>query len=257
MLALVEAVDSRVPTVRSAPPRTTLPIERALEWAYRMELPKFGERDGKISAMFRNSDLGAKPDDWSHEPGFPSSLGRPHPDAVSIDFVVSRLSEQTVDWQKSCASFMPDLALWLNPGDHARLSRMSFQTSALVMTHARMGTRPAWDLGPTKVMRVLSKNGKDPLLQFIDHEGRLVEGRTSARHYGQGARCVTRLQPSALKIAEARAEYFVWRAALADVANTLRSWKLQEHIITAPVAAAEPWIADTENRSRVLRSVRS
>lgn len=228
-------------------------VEAACVWAYRMELPKYSEGDGKSAAMFRLSDIGTSVDD-DRDPGFPALLGQPHPDALLIDAAVKRLPEIGLDWAQSRARLMPDLLEWVAPTDRM-LGAMSFQPAALVMMHARMGTRPRWNLGPTKVVRVLGKNGK-PLLQFIDHEGNLVEGRTTARHYGSGARCVCRLDPPAREIACARAEYFVWRSALSDVANTLRAWKLRDHVVTPPVAAAEPWIVDTEMRSRVLRSTR-
>lgn len=239
-------------------------IERLVQWAYREELPKGYERGGEgyasaassVSPMFRLADLGTRVDEWATEPGFPAAMGQPHPDSLMIDAAVIRLPDVGLDWARSRPRLMHDLKDWVSPTDPI-LSAMSFQPAALVMVHAKMGTRPIWDLGKPKVIRVNGKNGK-PIVQYIDEEtGDLIEGRTTGRHYGPGARCPLKLDPEPREIACARAEYVVWQQALVQLANTLRAWNLHDHVVLPPTAAPEPWIADPEPKPRILRSNRA
>lgn len=237
-------------------------VEALLSWTYRDELPKGYERgetfagsSSSVSPMFRLADLGTRVDEWNTEPGFPAAMGQPHPDSLMVDAAVERLPDVGLDWAQSRPRLMHDLVAWTRPDDPI-LSSMSFQPKALVQVHAKMGTRPIWDLGPPKVVRILGKNGK-PKLEFLADDGvTLIEGRTTGRHYGPGARCPLRLEPEPREIACARAEYVVWHQALLQVTRTLRAWKLHDHEVLPPTAAPEPWIVNPEPKRRVLRNLR-
>ena len=234
--------------------RKAVEIEKLLQWAYRDELPKRSDTAAiGISPMFRLADLGTRVDDWSVDPGFPAALGAPHPDALLIDAAVNRLPELGLDWNRSRSHVIPDLLHWVGPDDPI-LSAMTFQPAGLLALHARMAMRPVWDLGPVQVLRVMGKNGK-PVVQYLDDFGELVDGRTSGRHYGPGARCPLRLDPPAHEIAYARAEYLVWRDALEQVRQRLCAWNLHDHRPLPPLAAAEPWFRDTEPKPRILQSL--
>jgi len=236
-------------------------VEKLLQWAYREELPKgYGQGEGgwndpsSISPMFRVADLGTRVDAWSQDPGFPEALGGiPHPDALIVECVVNRLGEVGLDWKQSRERLMGHLAPYVSI-DHPAMAYLSLNVSALVTIHARMGTRPQWDMGPVKIKRSNGKNGK-PIVQYIDDDGYLVDGMTAGRRYGPEARCPVQLDPPGPDIAFARAEYFAWRSGLARVKATLDTWKLNQHIAVGPAAAAEPWAHDDERRSRILRVV--
>lgn len=250
-----EQSDKRRSPLRSIDGRKPLEIEAGLRWAYREQLPK-EESPGRWTTRMQSLEsLGTMIDQDSINIGFPMGAGAPHDDALKIDAAVQRLPELGMDWALSRPRLMPDLLEWV-AADDGMLCLMSFQPAALLMLHARMATRPRWNLGATRVACVFGKNGK-PLLQYLDDEGVLIDGRTTGRHYGPGARCPLALEPPAREIARARAEYAVWHAALCAVAQALRAWNLRDHRILPPVAAPEPWIADTEIKSRILRSNRT
>lgn len=236
-------------------------IEELLHWAYRDELPKGYEGTGEgvrpaISPMFRYADLGKRVDEWVTEPGFPAAMGQPHPDALLIDAAVVRLPEVGLDWAQSRHRLMPDLLAWAD-ADDSIMSLLSFQPAALVELHSKMGTRPRWDLGPTRVERVINPDNGKPVVQYLDETGDVVCGRTAGRHYGPLARCPLKLDPPAREIARARAEYSVWHQAIDRVRETLRAWTLHEHEVLPTRAAPEPWILNTEPKRRILRNNRA
>jgi len=224
-------------------------IEKAVSWVYRDELPK--QAVGGLTGWERLTFLGTNIDGGTQEYSLPAILGPPHPDALLLDHAVRSLPTVGIDWARSRKHLMGDLAGWLTDTD-LRVSHMSVSASALVMAFAKLGNRPIWDLGPVKVKALRGKNGK-PVVQHLDDEGFLVDGLTSGRRYGDGARCATYLDPDPAEIASARFEYFVWRQALSALVKG--SWNYEGHILTGPVAAEAPWIVDDEVRGRVLRAI--
>ncbi len=234
-------------------------VERLLAWAFREELPK-GYRDSmgtgigsssSVSPMFRLAGLGTTIDESMREPGFPEALGAPHPDAFMIESAVNNLPDVGMDWRNSRESIMGHLAPYA-PLDHPALVNLNFELAGLVATHARMGSRPIWDLGPVSLHRVTGKNGK-PVVQFLE-DGKLVNGLTAGRRYGEGARCPLELDPLGPEIAFARGEYAAWRSGLERVRDSLLRFGLHGHIVTGPIAAAEPWITGPEHKGRIFRS---
>lgn len=224
-------------------PKTPIDIEQLLRWAYRDELPKGYERGvgepAHCESIWRLG-VSVSGDKWACEPGFPARLGPPHPDALQVDWYVRQLEDIKLDWAASRIMVMGELAPYAPVGDPA-VSAMSFETSALVQMHARMGTRPIWQMGQVTLRRVLGRNGK-PTVNGISRGGR----------YGVGASCPLVLDPPAAEIACARAEYWVWHSALTWLAA--ESWTLDDHTPLPPRAAALPWIGDTERKGRILPS---
>lgn len=240
--------------------RSDIDVEDLLRWAYRDELPKGYRGDSlaspgwaSISPMFRSAALGTSVD-WSREPGLPMAMGdEPHPDAILAESAVGRLEDVGLDWAASREPLMGHLAPYVDLNDPA-LTYLSFQAGALVAMHARMGTRPQWDLGEPKLLRINSKNNK-ARVQFLDDDGvTLIDGLTAGRRYGPGARCPLRLEPLGAEIAFARAEYAAWRAGLCRVTMILENWDLRDHRARPPRAAAEPWAYDDEPKTRILRA---
>jgi hypothetical protein len=230
--------------------KITVEIEKLLQWAYREELPK--QIVGGLTGWEHLVMLGTRVDTSRGDSNFPVNLGPPHPDALLIDHAVRSLEDTVVDWRQSRATLAHGLDHWGGP-EQIALKRLQFQTAGLLTLHARMGTRPPWDLGPLQVAPVRGRNGK-PVIQWLDDEGHLVEGRTKARHYGPRARCPLQYEPAPADVIFARAEYAVWHAGLCLMAETICAWNRTEHMPTPPTAAEAPWVIDTERKSRILRA---
>lgn len=230
--------------------RKPIDIEHFLRWAYREELPK-KDLSRDMSPMFAFADLGGRVD-VSHEPGFPAAMGEAHGDALKVRDAVERLPEVSITWQEHRKHILPDLWRWVEADDPI-ISRMQFSPQNILTFYARLGTRPAWDMGSTKVLRVNAANGK-PRVQYIDQNGEVMFGLTPGGRYGNLAHCPLRLDPDARDVARARAEYWVWHAALVEVKTIMEGWNLIEYAPTMPVAAQRPWVYDHEPKSRILPS---
>lgn len=215
-----------------------LDIEKLLQWTYRDELPK--KIAGGREWLGAFGTLGTLIDAGNGEPGFPAALGEPHPDALVLDYKVRSLPDIKIDWRASRKRLMNGLARWTSDDDPI-LASMSVSARALVECNARMGTRPIWNLGQARVVRVMGKNNKP-----------IVEGITPGRRYADGASCPLQLEPPAQEIACARFEYSVWHHALVRLAE---SCNLSDHVAVPPAAAPEPWLTGPEPTSRILKSI--
>lgn len=217
-----------------------LDIEKLLHWAFRDELPKKDmswSSSGGMSPMFSLADLGTRVDDWSDEPGFPMALGGPHPDSLIVERAVEGLADADVDWPATRPRLMGSLAGLLNDND-VTLGALTIGRVGLVAMHAKMGTRPHWDMNPLPEP-VIGQNGK-PVVQHVDDNGKLVEGRRN-KHPGTGARCPLMWFPAPREVAYGRIEYSVWHATLVELAAQLFG-ALEEHQATPPAAIAQPWV---------------
>jgi hypothetical protein len=239
-----------------------LDIEKLLQWTYRDELPKLdlsagdGEVWNSVEAYLDRGGTASDPDPWeahlrSQRYAF---VGQPHDDAIRLDCMVRRLEDVTVRWPSSRGILLGHLSIYERPADALIMQRMKAQTSHLVMAHARMRTRPIWNvdqrLGPVKL-----KNGK-PLVRFVDRHGRFADCNYGQRDYLRGGQCPVRLDPTCAEIASARFEYFVWHSALVDLVRMANaSWKLDDHEALPPAAAQAPWLTGPERTSRVLTTI--
>lgn len=214
-------------------------VETAVSWAYRDEIPK--KEVAGLTGWEKTIYLGTGIDDGHFESGFPVNLGPPHPDALLIDHAVRSLGDVTMLWEHEGPGIMGDLLPYA-PLEDPVLRRMQFSPCALVTLHARMGTRPCWDLGPLKLTRIIGKNGKP-----------VVNGITEGRRYAEGANCPLRLDPSGYEMACARAEYLIWWQALHGL--VAESWNLSEFALQYPRAAERPWKLDTERKPRILQDI--
>lgn len=216
-------------------------IETLLQWAFRDELPKQrveGAWGYEVSPMFNLVALGTCVDSFSREPGFPAALGTCHPDAETIARAVERLGDVAVDWPGSRPHILGHLAALVAETD-VLLSALVVARPGLVGMHAKMGTRPRL-LDRPRPEPIVGNNGK-PVVQYLDDKGRLVEGRTRARHYGKAARCPLQYWPIPREVAFARIEYLIWREALCELACALNDGRLEDHVALPPAAPARPW----------------
>lgn len=222
--------------------KKSIDIEKLVQWAFREELPK---KPYPISDFWaRLIELGTRVDDscTSDQPGFLSDTP-PHPDALKVSHVVRTLEDVAVDIDLSRAALMGELACWLKDDQVTRLS-LRFQTQALVTTHAIMATRPQWDVGEVRLVRVNGRNNKP-----------VVCGITAGRRYAQGANSPLQLNIDPRTIANARGEYATWHAGLIKVRARLESWELTDFALTGPVAPPAPWLTGEIPKPRILQAI--
>jgi hypothetical protein len=218
-----------------------IPIDRLVAWAY-IELLKRGTVGTLAQQWDTLRDYGER--GWTAiddervnaDLRMPAGAGPPHRDALTIERAVQGLSERVaLDWPAHRVLILGEL-LELAPGDP--LVGRTFNEVGLVETFARMGSRPAWDIGQPIAKRVIAPNHRGAILAAGKSKG---SGR-----YDYGSASALRYEPSIERIAFARAEYFVWRSALERLAGTLRAWTLADHVPLAPGAPAEPWFKPSE-----------
>lgn len=219
----------------------TMDIEKLLQWAFRDELPKRSMPalgPGYISPLARLVDMGTLIDETAGEPGFPAALGEPDPDALVVEAIVSSLADCEIDWPATRREVVGPVGGLLDDRDPT-LASLTIGTVGLVAIHARMGTRPRWDLWPAPEP-VIGRNGK-PIVQFLAEDGTLAEGRR-ARHYGPGARCPIDWFPTPREVAFARVEYSIWWQALDTLADALEG-QLRSVVALPPGAHPSPWVS--------------
>lgn len=233
-------------------------IERLLVWAYRDELPK---RDATSSAegiwdliagygARGGVDIGGHGSAQRY-----AQLGVPHPDALEVERAVANLPDAVIDWEADAEPILGDLLALADPRrcppkprrstvvrwNGARVHQVppprevllvrSLRTSALVIQHARMGTRPDWQEGPPRPVPVLAATGGQPAVMGV------CKGRN---RYTIGSFCPLRYEPSPLSIAAQRADYVAWWRGLNALVGLLAS-PLVDHVATEAVAPELPW----------------
>jgi hypothetical protein len=248
-----------------------LVIEALLSWAYLEELPK--QHVGGNGLLSDLAMLGTPVDKGEIGDRMPVGAGPPHPDALLIDYYVRALPYVRVDWKRQRHYLMGPLAAWLDPNDitvsamatgprvsvqmhprgrvgkkklraAARIDRNAIvephmeSAAGLIMLHARLGTRPIWEMGDISVRPVIAGNNQPDMI-----------GRSTRRgHYSEGSYCPLRLDPPPQEIAAARFEYMVWHQALLALVECAR--ELREYEALPPSAPAQPWVANTVEKPK-------
>lgn len=232
-----------------------LDIEHVLQWAYRDELPKRrddryeGSGGARVSPMFRLCALGGRVDNWNREPGFPASMGPPHPDALCIEHAVAGLVPADIDIAGYAYGFGRN-----PPGiDIDEIAaRAAGQVAAIVATRARLGARP--DHGPFDAVEpVTATNGKVTVFteeeRGIERNGEcytvraavpIPDSKRRGGFYPTGAFTKIRHVPGRVATFVERAEYAAWRAGLVILADRLED-TLASVRPTAPAAPLRPW----------------
>lgn len=210
-------------------------IEELVTWAYRFELPKREISDDLGSKWQPISGYGELLTVIDDEPRFPAIMGPPHPDALTIERAVQGLADELqIDWQDHAALLLGDLHPEFRPAE-SPIGRLVFSEVALIESCARLGRGPLWDVGRPRLRRINGRNNRPVLIGECKDAGR----------YSLDARCPLQLvDPTIEQLAFKRAEYLVWRGALARVAGTLRGWLLRDHVVVGPIAPVAPWLDD-------------
>jgi hypothetical protein len=202
------------------------PIDRLVEWAY-IELLKRGTVGTLAQQWDTLRDYGER--GWTAiddervnaDLHMPAAPGPPHVDALTIERAVQGLERRSRSIGRAIACCC---SASCSPSRRTSIRSpvARWNEVALVETFARMGSRPKWDIGK-------------PIAQARDggEQSRraLIGGKLAAkRPIHDGTTCAIRWEPSIERVAQARAEYLVWRKALESLAGTLRAWTLADHV---------------------------
>lgn len=238
----------------------SLDIEHLCRWAYREELSK--RRTSSAEAIWgRLADFSATAAAIDYSPGPQRyDLGEPHADAVLLEAAVAKLPDVALDWQSEAGMILGDLLALVeprhlegapapSPGRVTNISWGNFQQTqqvqparqvilvrtlrpaALVTAHAYLGTRPDWHTDPPRPQSVPSTRGHGPK----------IVGECKARNwYTTGSYCPLVWEPSAIEVAEARADYLAWWRGLVRLVKLLRG-QLTRFAPLMPAAPEMPW----------------
>lgn len=220
-------------------------IEQLLQWAFRDELPKrmqpaFGP--GYVSPLARLVDMGVQIQETAGEPGFPAALGEPDPDALVIEAAVLALQHAPIDWPSTRRDCIGAVGGLLDDNEPT-LKHLTIGTPGLVALHAKMRTRPQWDLRPHPEP-MLGKNGK-PEIRLRDRSGPAVKGKggpNGVPWYPTGACSFIEWWPVPRLAAFNRIEYSIWWQALDTLADHLRGGLASFEPLN-PAAHPSPWVA--------------
>jgi hypothetical protein len=246
-------------------------IECLLQWAFRDELPKgLPVTATPWEAIGRYATLGVRIDASRIGHGDPLGCvpGEPHPDALAVGAAVRRLPSAAAvgDGGDPLAAMRDILGHWydLDPDAAARVATARFNPAAIVIHYAVMGRAPEWDVGsPVPGPQLRPSNGR-PIVMGVDRDGALVvlaanSGRRAAvepYNFWQAPRSPLRWDnPSVAALAEARAEFSIWHAALRRLAAAL-SGVLCDHDVLSPASPPTPWLCPAAPPRPVVSSTR-
>lgn len=199
--------------------------------------------------MWRAGIFGGRIDCWHKDPGFPLAMGDPHDDALRIEAAVNAIEDETLD--------ITGYDIGQGLGEHVDLRHVTAITRrdvrSWIVTFARSGKRP--DLGEApEFEQVVGANGKPEIWEkaqmpagegpdgtpwFTTFERRAAAVRAGT--YPNGAFCKLHWLRTADDVAEDRARYALWHAALIELAEILRP--VLQSISVSPLAARRrPWV---------------
>ncbi len=231
-------------------------VEDVLQWAFRDELPKDRGLGGSfvpgmpMAPMWRNAALGTPVDNWSREPGLPTCMGPPAPDALKVEASVQALeafADQAIDDVPDLMGDFGELGV-----DETRAIRRALcMMPAIVARCAKLRCRPMWTRniypgpmrapnGRTIVVRSEPVFSKTITGEEVEHE---VLAQVEARAKGEypfGSHSPLQYDPSPQSVAEERAEYLVWWGALEMIARDLDG-KLETITVLPSLAPQRPW----------------
>lgn len=222
-------------------------IEALLEWAYRRQCvdrvasarftPRGPSGDANGAAV-QMMVLGCRVQTSTYAE---KVLGATAPDdALVIHDTVLALGEMWIDeqaglWTRERAAGIGMSiewhggAWWLACAGMGRSPLSQACTAALVIQHAKSGSRPEWCKGWVAPRGAVA----------ADATGRDQRGRKRREYQGLGRE----------EVAHYRATYEVWHAALVALAGLLRD-ALTDHEVIGPAASPEPWLDEAEKPVR-------
>ena len=242
-------------------------IEGLLSWTFRDELPKRQHDGGRggatIHPMWRAGRFGARIDNWTREPGYPSAMGDPDPDALEVEMAVQGLvgyGLRDVPTQTMIAG-LPLADVDVAPA----LQRATAALRVLVAMHAKLQTRPgvgSCDLTPRRL-----SDGSVGIWRITDVVLPTLMGETAyrtevpcraekktraGRIYPDGAYCCVDWTPHPRHVLLERAEYLAWRAALAHLARELDG-KLRRYVVLDTDAPVAPWVRQAGRPAALIK----
>lgn len=234
--------------------KESIDIEKLLEWAYRRQCvdrvaasrfsPRGPSGDANGAAV-QMMVLGCRVQTSTYAE---KVLGATAPDdALVIHDTVLALGEMWIDEQaglwtrKRAAGIGMSIewhggAWWLACAGMGRSPLSQACTAALVIQHAKAGSRPEWCAGWQ------DKGGRPAR----DAGGKDAFGRKRKAYQGLGRE----------EVAYYRATYTVWHAALVALAGLLRD-ALADHEVIGPAASPEPWLDGAEKPVRLQNLIAS
>lgn len=248
--------------------KTGVDIEKLLQWAYLDELPKrqISSAEGVWDGIREYGQRGGIDIGAGGAQRYPH-FGAPHPDAETIEKAVGALGQASIEDDYDV--IVGELAALVTVNDfksrkavrpQGRVTEAgyydkdamppafaprdvlifkSINVAALVTHHAVMRSRPDWTSVDPRPFPVPALHGR----------GNRIVGECRGRnHYSTGSYCPLRWSPSPIDVVLGRADYHLWHAALAKLAQTLA---LAEHQALPPAASAVPWL-QTEPSRRVF-----
>jgi hypothetical protein len=234
--------------------KTPIDIEKLLQWAIRDELPKGRRVEANAwDIVAQYAALGTRVDVSRHG-GFGLVPGDPDDDALAVAAAIKRLDRAaTIRDADDAMVLFGDIAPIA--GDAVRLvMETTYDLRALVISFAARGVRPDWQFDhPQPFQRFApSSSGRARALVYgLDASGDLIEvrrnsGRALKRDGEYPPQFSPRspldwLNPSPIEIAESRAEYFLWHAALVTLADDLVG-KLDSYDPRPPSLPVLPWL---------------
>ncbi|MGD0333907.1 MAG: hypothetical protein ABSA90_11720 [Xanthobacteraceae bacterium] len=242
-------------------------IEALIRWAYLDELSKrqTSAAEGIWDRLSQYGSLGGINPDPGGQGGAQryAQFGLPHPDAEAIEQAVAALGKISIEQDfdiivgelralVSVNDVMPrprgrvqgraaEAGYYdkdatppqVRPRDVLFVSTIN--VTALVITHAVMGTRPKW------------KSGTPRPYQIPGRRGPMIVGECRGKNlYTAGCYCPLCWAPSPAEIVLGRADYHLWHRALGSLTQTLN---LTEHEALPPAAPTAPWITPEEKRA--------
>lgn len=269
--------------------KTEIDIETLLLWAFRDELSK--RQTSAAEGLWDNiQDSGQRGGIEIDSGGGGAQryayIGLPDPDALLIEKAVAGLEDLVIDWPKSFDTIAADLSglisvnsmtgscwqeqprptkgrwgpagdkalkAWFGPAgakpmryrDRPRdvLLVGGLRTAVLVTTHAVKGTRPDWFAESPTPSPTPALKGTNPM----------IVGECRARNlYTAGSYCPLQWSPSPLSILDSRGDYVAWHHGLTTLARTVQ---LEKFTLLPPKAPQTPWLVDSFEAARAVRSV--
>lgn len=258
--------------------RRALPVEEALRWCVRDELPK-RSRDQPIKApptasmhpMWRGGIFGGRIDCWSREPGMPLAMGEPHPDALLIEAEILALDaaiKRAAEAREPLPLNLDGYQIGYRLGRETRANQIAYnavlEACGWLITHAVKGKRPSLD-ETVHCEQEIGPNGKVVLWRMVstpagvDAQGRPLfitspqraASKGDARDAGLYCRLVWGRDQN--DVAEDRARYAAEHAALCYLADRLGH--LTSLKVTPPRAPAAPWLSGPTEPATVRPSL--
>lgn len=266
------ATTSSASSQPAASKRRALPIEEAIRWAVRDELPKRRD-DGNnlvggsyVHPMWGNG-LFTRVNNWSREPGMPPAMGECHPDAERIETAIAALKPDELN----LTSYRIGHGLGSECKVETAIAKVRWDLRTWIVTLAVKGRCPDLGEGPL-CEAALGTRGQPTIWKTVSQEcGAGTDGMpwfmtTDEVHAWKGDSrdawtfCKLHWTRTTDDVAEDRARYAVWHAALTEIARSLASDTktievlvdgryvtreaplLDSLVVKPPIAPATPWI---------------